>query len=166
MSNSSIFFAKNEAVANKIARKIFIISATILSLVWILNYVKIFILIDFWVNLCCILGNICLIIPLIIHKIYDDKKPFIKYFYIVGSILFIGVVNACMGHFSLTVLLFPILVSGLYFNTQIIKITTVCTLIVLFFSQLISYYGSADPEENFDSFRNFLLLYGKNLPFY
>ena len=156
MSNSSTYLIKNEAVANRIARKIFTISAIVLIVVWILNCLKILELIDFWVNLTFYIGIIFLSIPLILHKIYGSTKPFLKYFYVICAVFFIGVVNACMGHLTLTILLFPILVSGLYFNTNLIKITTICTLIVLFFTQIVSYVGSADPEENFDSFENYI----------
>lgn len=148
----------NETSANLAVAKVMRVSAIVLTVVFILNIVGIFIVDMTQMVIAYISGMILLLVPTLVSNLMKKSgEGWVKYLYVTCAVIFTGILTVIMPKHSILLYVYPIAISSLYFSGKLNIFSTVFTIIVVSAAQLISFYIPCDKDANFTDFKGVTL---------
>lgn len=148
----------NETSANLAVAKVMRVSAIVLTVVFILNIVGIFIVDMTQMTIAYISGMILLLVPTLVSNLLKKSgEGWVKYLYVTCAVIFTGILTVIMPKHSILLYVYPIAISSLYFSGKLNIFSTVFTIIVVSVAQLISFYIPCDKDANFTDFKGVTL---------
>lgn len=149
---------ENETSANLAVAKVMRISMIVLTVVFILNVVGIFIVDMTQMIIAYIAGMILLFIPtLLINIMKKSGEAYIKYLCVSCAVLFTGILTVILTKHAVLLYVYPIAISSLYFSSRLNIFSTVFTIIIVSVAQLISFYIPCDKDANLSDFKGVTL---------
>lgn len=149
---------ENEASANLAAAKVMRISVIVLTVVFILNIVGIFIVDMTQMIIAYIAGTFLLLIPtLMVNIMKKSGEGYAKYVIVSCAVIFTGILTVILPKHTILLYVYPIAISSLYFSGKLNTFGTVFTIITVSAAQLISFYIPCDKDANFTDFRGVTL---------
>ena len=134
---------ENETSANMAVAKVMRISVIVLTVVFILNLVGIFIVDMTQMIVAYISGSAFLLIPtLIVNVMKKSGEGYVKYITVVCAVIFTGILTVILPKHSVLLYVYPIAIS---------------TIITVSAAQLISFYIPCDKDANFTDFKGVTL---------
>ena len=111
---------QNEINSNKYSVKCILVTVLILYLTWILNLLNIFI-IDSSIFLVCVIGStIIALVTLILSKLLDLSKFYVKYIFIFLTVLIYSFITSLLTYHTMLSLIFPIIYSAQYRSKRVV----------------------------------------------
>lgn len=149
---------ENEASANLAVAKVMRISVIVLTVVFILNIVGIFIVDMTQMIVAYIAGSVLLLIPTLASNIMKkSENGFTKYLCVTCAVIFTGILTVILPKHSVLLYVYPIAISSLYFSSKLNIFSTVFTIVTVSAAQLISFYIPCDKDANFTDFKGVTL---------
>lgn len=149
---------ENETSANMAVAKVMRISVIVLTVVFILNLVGIFIVDMTQMIVAYISGSAFLLIPtLIVNVMKKSGEGYVKYITVVCAVIFTGILTVILPKHSVLLYVYPIAISSLYFSGRLNIFSTIFTIITVSAAQLISFYIPCDKDANFTDFKGVTL---------
>ena len=149
MNKTRNVFNDNEVEANKLAASIMFVSFIIFTGIYLMNIVGIFIVDHLLMTIAYALGSICLLIPYIMVKKFNNHKWYIKYLMIVASAMFIATTTVILAYHMVVLFGMPILVASVYFEKRLINIAIIVTLVLSIISQCLYFYMGFEEDLNY-----------------
>ncbi|MDE6031646.1 MAG: hypothetical protein K2G32_08510 [Oscillospiraceae bacterium] len=148
----------NEASANLAAAKVMRISVIVLTVVFILNIVGIFIVDMTQMIVAYISGSLMLLVPtLIVNIMKKSGEGYVKYIIVFCAVLFTGILAVILPKHAILLYVYPIAIASLYFSGKLNIFGTIFTIITVSVAQLISFYIPCDKDANFTDFKGVTL---------
>ena len=112
----------NEQEANIVVGKITTITFGTFTIVYILNLLGIFIIDSTAMTIAYWVSAVLLLSPLVINKVCDTTRKWIKYLYVVLASLFLLVITTTLTYHVVVMYAYPIVVAGIYFSKKLTNI--------------------------------------------
>lgn len=149
---------ENETSANRAAAKVMLISISVLTVVFILNIMGIFIVDMTQMTIAYIAGSAMLAAPaLIVNVMKKSGEGYTKYVCVICAVIFTGILAVIMPKHAILLYVYPIAISSLYFSGKLNIFSTILTIITVSAAQLISFYIPCDKDANFTDFKGVTL---------
>lgn len=149
---------ENETSANLAVAKVMRISIIVLTVVFILNIVGIFIVDMTQMIIAYIAGTALLALPtLIVNGMKKSGEGYVKYVCVSCAVLFTGILTVILTKHAVLLYVYPIAISSLYFSEKLNIFGTIFTIITVSVAQLISFYIPCDKDANFSDFKGVTL---------
>ncbi len=138
---SQINYLKNgEYVSNQYALKSVTSSIVIITLIWVLTMLNIF-MIDRTITTSCFVSCIVVyILGRIVCKVNDLSKPWIKYFILLWVVVIITIVTTFLTYHAALAYLLPIVYTSMYSSKKMMIYTYILTVCSIIFSVFAGYY--------------------------
>lgn len=146
--NNNSFFEKNEQEANLFVSKTMRITSIFMILVYVLNVLGIFVVPNTIMVIATVSGIVILLIPTLLINILKLTSPIIKYVNIFCCIIFVSVLTITLNYHVVLLFIYATAVSSIYFSKRLNIFTSVLSIIIYSFSQLIAFYLKAVPDDN------------------
>ena len=153
------YLKNGELVSNQYALKSVTSAIVIITIIWILNALNIFMVDTTTTTRCFLACTIVYIIGMMVCKLNDMSKPWIKYFILLWVVVIITLVTTFLTYHAVLACLLPIVYTSMYSSKKMMGYTyilTVCSIIISVFGGY--YLGICDA--------NMVLLTGKPLSVY
>lgn len=154
----SSMFLKNERLANEAVAKALIVTLAILVLVLVLNELDLFIIDDFRMRIGFVISFTVISIPIFLIKVLKKDGPYIKYMVIGSTIVFLAVTYCLLTYHLIVFFMYPIVAASFYFDTKLMRRTTVVAALVMSVMQVVGQYAGF-PDNNFLNTKE-MLIYG------
>lgn len=140
-SNTIINYLRNgELIANQYALKSVTSAMIIISLVWILTVIKVF-LVDIKVTTFCFVAcGIVYLLGLLVCKLNDLSKWWIKYFILLWVVMIIGIATTGLTFHATLACLLPIVYTTMYSSKRMMIYTYVLTVLSIIVNVYVGYY--------------------------
>lgn len=149
---------ENEASANLAAAKVMRISVIVLTVVFILNIVGIFIVDMTQMIVAYIAGSLLLLVPtLMVNVMKKGGEEYVKYIIVSCAVIFTGILTVILTKHAVLLYVYPIAISSLYFSGRLNIFGTIFTIVTVSVAQLISFYIPCDKDANFSDFKGVTL---------
>ncbi len=157
---SKINYLKNgELVSNQYALKSVTSAIVIIAVIWVLNMLNIFMVNRKVTTSCFILCVLVYVIGMVVCKINDMSKPWVKYFILLWVVVIITIVTTFLTYHSVLACLLPIVYTSMYSSKKMMIYTYILTVCSIIISVFAGYnLGICDA--------NMVLLTGEPLSFY
>lgn len=142
---------KNESDANRSVATIMAITFGLFTLIYILNVLGIFIIYDLAMSIAYFSSAVLLLAPIAMNKIFGRSTRWLKYAYVIFSVIFILIVTTTLTYHVVLVYAYPIAIAGVYFQKKITRLATVLTMIATVCGQLFGFWLQWRPDYNFKS---------------
>ena len=150
--------AENERSANLAVAKVMRISMAVLTVVFILNVLGIFIVEMSQMIIAYLAGMAMLVIPTIVCNILKKTgEAYVKYVCTSCGVLFTSVLAAILPKHAILLYVYPIAISSLYFSGRLNIFSTVFTMTAVSAAQLISFYIPCDKDLNYTDLKKVVL---------
>ncbi|MDE6593474.1 MAG: hypothetical protein K2K57_10495 [Oscillospiraceae bacterium] len=150
--------AENERSANMAAAKVMRISMIVLTVVFFLNVVGIFIVDMTLMIIAYIAGMIMLFIPTVLCDIMKKSgEGYVKYVCTSCAVIFTSVLASILTKHVILLYVYPIAISSLYFSSKLNIFSTTFTIIMVSIAQLVSFYIPCDKDANTTDFKGVTL---------
>ena len=150
---------QNEKQANKSVAKVMRITFLILSIVFLLNVVGIFIVDMKIMTIAYVVGTILLWFPTFIVNIRKLEGAYVKYMLTICSVIFVSIVTSTLGYHAVLLYIYAIAIASLYFSKKINVLTTILSVVGVSVGQIICFTYEILPDKNFPTFYK-LVIYG------
>lgn len=148
----------NEKGANLAVAKVMRISIIVLTVVFILNIVGIFIVDMSQMTVSYITGVVLLAFPTLLSNVMKKSSAaYTKYISVACAVVFTGIVTVILPKHTILLYVYPIAISSLYFSKTLNIFSTVFTIITVSAAQLVSFYIPCDKDANFTDFKGVTL---------
>lgn len=149
---------ENERSANLAAAKVMRISMIVLTVVFILNVVGIFIVNMTLMIIAYAAGMLMLFIPTLLCDIMKKSdKGYVKYVCTTCAVIFTSVLASILTKHVILLYVYPIAISSLYFSSKLNIFSTTFTIIMVSVAQLVSFYIPCDKDANTSDFKGVTL---------
>ena len=139
------FLKNGELIANRYALNSGTTAFIIITIIWIMNLLKIFVLNDTIMMNCYTVCTIIYIIGFVICKFSDLSKSWVKYFLLLWIVSFVTVLNVFLTFHATITCLLAIVYTTMYSSKRMMFYTcilTMCSVIISVYA--CSYYGVVD----------------------
>ena len=151
---------ENERSANLAVAKVMRISMAVLTVVFILNVLGIFIVEMSQMIVAYLAGMAMLVIPTILCNVLKKTgEAYVKYVCTSCGVLFTSVLAAILPKHAILLYVYPIAISSLYFSGRLNIFSTVFTMTAVSAAQLISFYIPCDKDLNYTEL-NSVVMFG------
>lgn len=149
---------ENETGANLAVAKVMRISMIVLTIVFILNIIGIFIVDMKQMTIAYITGMALLFVPtLTVNIMKKSAAGYTKYVCVLCAVIFTGILAVILPKHAVLMYVYPIAISSLYFSGRLNVFSTVSTITVVSAAQIISFYIPCDKDANFTDLKGVLL---------
>lgn len=142
---NSNFLNKGEFIANKYALKSGTTAFVIITIIWILNLLKVF-YIDATIMRNCYLACVFIyVVGVVVCAISDLSKHWVKYFLMLWIVVFVTILNTCLTFHAVITYLLAIVYTAMYSSRKMMvyaSILTICSIIVSVYGGC--YFGVVD----------------------
>ncbi len=143
--NVSANFNALEGKANRYATRGQVTSFLILTLVWLLNVLNIFIIDSKLMNISYVISFFITLVCVLVCKFSGGEKPWVKYVLLFLMVLFTTIIGAFLTYQAVLVAAIPICYSMQYYQRKVVYYTYGLTIIGTFASTMFGYfYGLCD----------------------
>lgn len=139
------FLKNGELIANRYALNSGTTAFIIITIIWIMNLLKIFVLNDTIMMNCYTVCTIIYIIGFVICKFSDLSKSWVKYFLLLWIVSFVTVLNVFLTFHATITCLLAIVYTTMYSSKRMMFYTcilTMCSVIISVYA--CRYYGVVD----------------------
>lgn len=144
-AKSSANFNALEGKANRYSAKGQVTSFLILTAVWLLNVLNIFIIDSRLMNTSYVISFFITVICVLVCKFGGEEKPWVKYVLLFLMVLFTTIIGAFLTYQAVLVLAIPICYSMQYYQRKVVYYTYILSVIGMFISTMFGYfYGLCD----------------------
>lgn len=134
------YLTKGELVANQYALKSVTSAMAILTVIWILNVLNIF-MVDITTTTRCFISSVVVyVIGLLVCKINDMSKEWVKYFILLWISVIITIITTFMTYHALLACLLPIVYNTMYSSKRMMYYTYILTVLSIIVSVYAGYY--------------------------
>ncbi|MGN0401768.1 MAG: methyl-accepting chemotaxis protein [Acetatifactor sp.] len=158
MENKSML-QKNEEQANRVAARVMIITEVILTLIFILNVIGVFVVRQSVMTVAYVVGSICLLLPTVLIRVLGARAEFIKYLMVICAAVFLLLLTTTLTYHTVVVYVLPIAIASLYFSKKLNVFATILTSICVSVGQYLSFVLKTTTDHNFDTVTK-LVIYG------
>ncbi len=158
MEKNSILI-KNEIEANKFAATVMLFTNIFAIMVYILNAVGIFIANKSIMTVALALAVFLLTVPFVIVRGFKKQGEWVKYVTVTAAILMVGILSALLSYHTVVMYAFPFAIASLFFSRKLSWFTSVCSIIVLNVSQLLTIPLGGIPDHNLEEMYS-VIVYG------
>ncbi len=131
---------QNEINSNKYSVKCILVTVLILYITWVLNLLNVFI-IDSSIFLVCVIGStIVALVTLILSKLLDLSKFYVKYIFIFLTVLIYSFITSLLTYHTMLSLIFPIIYSAQYRSKRVVWYTYILTALGILSCTIFGYY--------------------------
>lgn len=149
---------ENETSANLAVANVMRISMIVLTVVFILNILGIFIVDMKQMTVAYAAGMALLFIPtLIVNILKKSSAGITKYICVSCAVIFTGILAVILPKHAILLYVYPIAISSLYFSGRLNLFSTVFTITAVTAAQIISFYIPCDKDANFTDFKGVVL---------
>ena len=148
---------KNEKEANIIVAKVMRISFVILTLIYILNVMGIFVVEQSVMTLAYIGGGILLLLPTLLVNILKQEHSYIKYVNVVCASGFVMLLSITLTFHVVALYVYPIAIASLYFSKKLNVAATILTVVCVSVGQLAALYLETTQDKNFTELYNVII---------
>ena len=153
------YMKNGELISNQYAIKSVTSTIAIITIIWILNIVNIFLVDKLTTTRCFVACVIVYTLGMLVCKLNDLSKPWIKYFILLWVVVIITIVMTFLTYHSVLACLLPIVYTSMYSSRKMMRYTYILTVCSIIISVYAGYYlGICDA--------NMALLTGKPLSAY
>lgn len=111
-----------------------------IAIVWLLNILNIFIVDRTLMNRAVLATSIVLIATLLLGRVIDLHKKWVKYFLITVTIIVITILGASLTYHTLLLSMLPLMLATQYADRKVVAYTYVLSVISIFVSAIGGYY--------------------------
>lgn len=157
-NNYNSILAENEAAANSLISKIYLIMFGVLTLILVLNKLDIFILEKTLLERTYVIGSFLLLIPLAVNFLFRGKR-FLKYYNTFTAVAVISLFSYTFTYHVIIVAFFPILIANIYFIRKMNIWAVSLTVVLNAFMQAYSFLNGRMTDKNYTSLSE-LVIFG------
>ncbi len=151
------FLNRNEYSANQAAAKVMRVTSLLYALVFMLDYVGIFVVDLTVMFISFIVSVILLYIPTFILSVLKLNGKWIKYVIISCAVLFTAVVASILSFHAIPLFVYPIAIASFYFSGRLNLFASITTVVGVSVGQLISFFLDLLPDKNFELLEDVLV---------
>jgi len=129
---------QNEIEANKFAAKVMMFTNLFVVMVYVLNYLRIFIAPVNLMTTAMIMSVILLTVPFTIVIVLKQQGPWIKYITVTAAILMTTTLATLLSFHVVVLFSFPLAIASLYFSRKLSWYTSVVSIILLSVAQILT----------------------------
>ncbi|MBR1731801.1 MAG: PP2C family protein-serine/threonine phosphatase [Ruminococcus sp.] len=138
-------FERNEYESNRLSAVVLIECAVVLIVAWILNILNVFTVPKATMNLLAIQGVIEIAIPIVLYKLFNGKKSWLKYVMVIALLLVCMRLFSVLNHNVILIMILPVILSSRYFSKGFtINISVLSILSLAIASAATAFYGVVD----------------------
>ncbi|MBQ9531859.1 MAG: PP2C family protein-serine/threonine phosphatase [Eubacterium sp.] len=138
-------FEKNEYESNRLSLVVIIWCALILIIAWALNMAGIFTVAKVRMNILTISGVIEFAIPVVLYRLFNGKKHWLKDVMIITLLLVCTQLFAILNHNVIFIMILPVLLSSRYFSKGFTTMISLLSVFLLLGATVLTvYYGIVD----------------------
>lgn len=153
------YIKNGELVSNQYAIKSVTSTMAIITIIWILTVMKIFLVDRTTTTRCFVACAIVYALGMIVCKLNELSKPWIKYFILLWVVVIITIVTTFLTYHSVLAYLLPIVYTSMYSSKKMMGYTYILTVCSIIISVFVGYHlGICDA--------NMVLLTGEPLSAY
>ena len=156
---SKSMLQKNEEQANRVAARVMIITEVILTLIFILNVIGVFVVKQGVMTIAYVAGSICLLLPTVLVRTLGARAWYMKYIMVGCAAVFLLMLTTTLTFHAVVVYVFPIAIASLYFSKKVNVFATVLTSICVSAGQYLSFVLQTTIDDNFETVFK-LVIYG------
>ena len=156
---SKSMLQKNEEQANRVAARVMIITEVILTLIFILNLIGVFVVKQGVMTIAYVAGSICLLLPTVLVRTLGARAWYMKYIMVGCAAVFLLMLTTTLTFHAVVVYVFPIAIASLYFSKKVNVFATVLTSICVSAGQYLSFVLQTTIDDNFETVFK-LVIYG------
>ncbi|MDO5382224.1 MAG: HD domain-containing protein [Eubacteriales bacterium] len=141
----------NEKFANEKSAKVLRITFYVLSAIYILDLLNIFIIDIEVMTITYAIGSALLWIPTFLNMVFHSEGSFLKYVYIIDLCIFIGVLSTTLTYHIIIIYVLPMAVAVLYFSKKLNIVAVVGSVISIVAGNLMSLVINNLPDLNYNN---------------
>ena len=133
------YLTNGEYISNQYALKSITTSMVIITLIWILNTLNIFMVNKTVTTTCFVSCVIVYVLGRIVCKLSDLSKPWVKYFILLWVVVIITIITTFLTYHAVLACLLPIVYTTMYSSKKMMIYTYVLTVCSIIISVFIGY---------------------------
>ena len=150
---------ENEKQANFVVAKVMRITFLIFTVVYLLNWVGIFIIDSVIMTASYVESGLFLLLPTLLVNILKQERPYIKYLNVAVAAAFVTLLSITLTYHVVVLYVYPIAIASLYFSRRLNVIATVLTVVGVSLGQVGALYLDTCQDDNFLTL-DYVLLFG------
>lgn len=148
---------ENEKQANKIVAKVMRITFLIFSLVYLLDWVGIFIVDITIMTIAYFCGGILLLLPTLLVNVLKREHGCIKYVNVACATIFVTLLSITLTYHVVALYVYSIAIASLYFSKRLNIMATGLTVAGVSIGQILAFYLNTLPDDNFQVFSKVII---------
>lgn len=149
--NTNALLIRNEYESNKLAARLMLVTITFVVLVYILDFLNIFIAPITTMSIALGAATVLLIIPSVIVFILKLDGLWVKYMIVTTAVLMVSVISAFLSFHVIIMYVYAIAIASLYFSRKLSWYAVILSIIALSLSQVLGFYADGVKDLNFTS---------------
>ena len=150
---------ENEKQANFVVAKVMRLTFLIFTVVYLLNWLGIFIVDPTIMTASYVGSGFLLLLPTLLINVLRQEKPYIKYLNVTVAAAFITLLSITLTYHVVVLYVYPIAIASLYFSKKLNVTATLLTVVGVSLGQLGAFYAHTWQDNNFLTL-DYVLLFG------
>lgn len=151
MNNNSIL-VRNEYEANRFAAKVMLLTIIFVAMVYVLNFLRIFIVPIPVMSIAMGIATVLLLIPAVIIFILKLEGRWIKYVTVSAAALMVASISTFLAFHVVIMYVYAIAIASLYFSRKLSWFAVVFSIVTLSLSQVLVLVSGGVRDENFKDY--------------
>ena len=148
---------KNELEANRIAANVMRITFIILTVIYILHWVGVFVTDIGLMTVAYIIGTVFLWTPTILVNVMKLSHPSIKYICVLCAGIFVTCLTVTLTYHAVVIYAFAIAVASLYFSKKLSIFATIISILGTSGGQLMGFFLETVTDKNFRELKSVII---------
>lgn len=148
---------KNEKEANLLAAKVMRSTFIILTVVYLLNVLGIFVIDKVIMTIAYIGGGTLLLLPTLLINILKMESSAIKYVNVICASIFVTLLSITLTYHVVAVYVYPIAIASLYFSKKLNIVATGLTVAGVSVGQIMAFFLDTLQDDNFTEFHKMIM---------
>ncbi len=141
----SNYLNNEELIANRYAIKSVTSAMAIITIIWILTMIKVFLVDETVTTVCFISCAVVYVLGILVCKMNDMSKRWIKYFILLWVVVIITIISTGLTFHATLACLLPIVYTSIYSSRKMMIYTYILTVFSIIFSVFVGYqFGICD----------------------
>lgn len=148
---------ENEKQANRIVAKVMRITLLIFTLVYLLDWIGLFIVDITTMTIAYVSGVILLLAPTILVNVLKWEYRWIKYVNVACATIFVTLLSITLTYHVVALYVYSIAIASLYFSKRLNIMATGLTVAGVSVGQILAFYLNTLPDDNFQVFSKVII---------
>ncbi len=148
MKKENSIITQNEREANRFVAKAMRVTVVILTLIYLLNVVGVFIITPVAMTIGYVSGVIVLLIPTLLVNILKKYHPVFKYLFVSAAVIFISILIITLNWHAVVAFIFAIGIASMYFDKKINIFAIITSVICFSAAQVLAFKLGFTDDKN------------------